>query len=94
MDIIYLDFAKAFDLVDVSILLTKMKRMGVKGKLFSWITTFLNNRTHKVRVNNVLSKEREVTSGVPQGSVLGPLLFLTYIQDLGMDVNNTLIWYL
>ena len=58
MDIIYLDFAKAFDLVDVSILLSQIKKMGIKGKLLSWITTFLNNRTHKVRINDVLSKER------------------------------------
>ena len=85
IDLLYFDFSKAYDLVDLSILLLKLKDMGVGGNLLKWIKEFISERTLKVRVENSLSTSRNITSGVPQGSVLGPLLFLVYIEDLGKE---------
>ena len=86
-DAIYLDLAKAFDTVPHNTLKLTLRNAGIHGNVLRWIVSFLTNRRQKVVLPGGSPSWKNVTSGVPQGSILGPILFLVYVNDLPDCVN-------
>ena len=91
VDVIYLDFAKAFDKVDFYATMKKLDNIGISGSIGKWIYSFLTNRKQTVIVDGIRGSSFDVKSGVPQGSVIGPLLFLVLISDIDKDVVSASI---
>jgi len=88
IDAVYMDFMKAFDKVPHQRLIQKLKNYGFNMQTTRWVQDFLSNRLQEVRVNGAKSNRHEVTSGIPQGSVLGPILFVIYINDMPQSVKS------
>jgi len=82
IDVINTDLEKAFDKVPHKILIHKLKAYNLDPQVVEWIISFLYNRKQRIRLNNTFSEWKQVISGIPQGFILGPLLFLIYVNDI------------
>ena len=90
-DVLYLDFKKAFDSVAYNKLFFKLWSFGIIGNLWKWLQAYLTNRVQQVSVNNAVSDVLPVVSGVPQGSILGPILFLVFVNDIPAAMTSSLV---
>ena len=90
----FIDLKKAFDTVNHKILMEKLNYLGIKGSCLNWILDYLKNRSQITICNSVISQSKRVTYGVPQGSILGPLFFLVYINDVQGVLGIIIIVYM
>ena len=88
---VFVDFKKAFDTVDHLILLKKMANLGIKNQTLNIFRNYLSNRTQRTLANGIVSEDKPILCGVPQGSILGPLLFLIYVNDLEKCTRTSFI---
>jgi 3-polyprenyl-4-hydroxybenzoate decarboxylase len=91
--VVLIDLQKAFDTVDHRILLSKLGAIGFSNDEVNWFRSYLSSRSQVVDINNHMSSKLDITCGVPQGSILGPLLFLIYVNDMESAVNCNLFLY-
>lgn len=89
VDAIYTDFSKAFDNINHQILLHKLQAHGIYRSLLAWLKSYLTGRLYRVRIKGYLSEKYRVTSGVPQGSHLGPFLFRIFVNDIAGDIEKS-----
>lgn len=90
--VLFLDFSKAFDTINFDKLLIKLERIGIRGKCLEWFDSYLKNRRIRVKMGNTCSKERTLNSGVPQGSILGPLLYKIFVNDIVYTAKNSTLY--
>ena len=93
VDVLFLDYSKAFDAVPHQRLIQQVKSFGIHGEALQWISSFLSNRRQRVRVNGQLSDFKPVLSGVPQGSILGPILFTLFVNNIPDEISNIISMY-
>ena len=93
IDCIYLDFKKAFDSVSHELLIHKLKSYNISDSMITWLSSFLNNRKQSVRINGSTSSWTSVTSGVPQGSIIGPLMFLLFVNDIPQITSSNIMLF-
>ena len=86
-----MDLSKAFDTIDHDILICKLNNYGVRGKALDLLISYMSNRHQYVEIDGTISKMNKIVTGVPQGSILGPLLFLIYINDLHLVISSILL---
>ena len=87
---VFLDFSKAFDTVGHTILMDNLYHYGIRGCAYKWLNSYLTNRSQFVTYDDTVSDHQTVKCGVPQGSILGPLLFLVYVNDLPSSCSSAL----
>ena len=90
---LFIDLTKAFDTVNHTIVLQKLASYGVNDSTLSWFSSYLSGRSQTVSVNSTLSDSKDINVGVPQGSILGPLLFIIYVNSLPESVNCKCVMY-